>query len=71
MTILSRDIALSFAGMPAFNTAPAHDPQQSLDRSLRQALILVLVLISARQTYARGGGGTAPGSLGRPFHALR
>ena len=42
---MSRDIALSFAGMPAFNTAPAHDPQQSLDRSLRQALILVLVLI--------------------------
>ena len=46
-------------------------PVQLLSMAPYLATILVLVLISARQTYARGGGGTAPGSLGRPFHALR
>lgn len=46
-------------------------PVQLLSMAPYLATILVLVLISARQKYARGGGGTAPGSLGRPFHALR
>ncbi|WP_299359312.1 ABC transporter permease [uncultured Paracoccus sp.] len=35
------------------------------------ATILVLVLISARQKYARSGGAGGPGSLGKPFHAIR
>ena len=30
-----------------------------------------LVLISARQKFGRSGGTAAPGSLGKPFHALR
>ncbi|WP_134727001.1 ABC transporter permease [Paracoccus luteus] len=46
-------------------------PVQLLSMAPYLATIIVLVLISARQKYARGGGGAAPGSLGRTFHALR
>lgn len=45
-------------------------PVQLLSMAPYLATIIVLVIISARHKYA-GGGGTAPGSLGRPFHALR
>lgn len=45
-------------------------PVQLLSMAPYLATIAVLVIISARHKYA-GGGGTAPGSLGRPFHALR
>lgn len=46
-------------------------PVQLLSMAPYLATIIVLVVISARQKYARGGGGAAPGSLGRPFHATR
>ncbi|MTH34229.1 ABC transporter permease [Paracoccus limosus] len=46
-------------------------PVQFLAMAPYLATILVLVLISARQKFGRSGGGAAPGSLGRPFHALR
>ena len=46
-------------------------PVQLLSMAPYLATILVLVLISARQKFGRSGGGAAPGSLGRPFHALR
>jgi ABC-type uncharacterized transport system permease subunit len=46
-------------------------PVQLLSMAPYLATILVLVLISARQKFGRSAGGTAPGSLGRPFHALR
>lgn len=48
-------------------------PVQLLSMAPYLATILVLVLISARQRARRDGpgGGGAPGSLGRPFHALR
>lgn len=46
-------------------------PVQLLSMAPYLATILVLVLISARQKFGRSGGGTTPGSLGRPFHALR
>ncbi len=46
-------------------------PVQLLSMAPYLATILVLVLISARQKFRRSAGGTAPGSLGRPFHALR
>lgn len=46
-------------------------PVQFLAMAPYLATILVLVLISARQKFGRSGGGSAPGSLGRPFHALR
>jgi len=45
-------------------------PVQLLSMAPYLATIIVLVIISARHKYA-GDGGTAPGSLGRPFHALR
>jgi ABC-type uncharacterized transport system permease subunit len=45
-------------------------PVQLLSMAPYLATIIVLVIISARHKYA-GGGGTAPGSLGRTFHALR
>ncbi|MBB1490372.1 MULTISPECIES: ABC transporter permease [unclassified Paracoccus (in: a-proteobacteria)] len=45
-------------------------PVQLLSMAPYLATIIVLVIISARHKYA-GGGGTAPGSLGRSFHALR
>lgn len=46
-------------------------PVQLLSMAPYLATILVLVLISARQKYSRRAGGTAPGSLGQNFHALR
>ncbi|MFT4013054.1 MAG: ABC transporter permease [Paracoccus sp. (in: a-proteobacteria)] len=46
-------------------------PVQFLAMAPYLATILVLVLISARQKFGRSGGGSAPGSLGKPFHALR
>lgn len=46
-------------------------PVQLLSMAPYLATILVLVLISARQKFGRSAGGAAPGSLGRPFHALR
>ena len=46
-------------------------PVQFLAMAPYLATILVLVLISARQKFGRSGGASAPGSLGRPFHALR
>ena len=46
-------------------------PVQLLSMAPYLATILVLVLISARQKFGRSAGGSAPGSLGRPFHALR
>ncbi|HRO15505.1 MAG TPA: ABC transporter permease [Paracoccus sp. (in: a-proteobacteria)] len=47
-------------------------PVQLLSMAPYLATILVLAVISARQKYARAaGGGAAPGSLGRTFHALR
>lgn len=46
-------------------------PVQLLSMAPYLATILVLVLISARQKFGRSGGGSAPGSLGRSFHALR
>lgn len=46
-------------------------PVQFLAMAPYLATILVLVLISARQKFGRSGGGSAPGSLSRPFHALR
>jgi simple sugar transport system permease protein len=46
-------------------------PVQLLSMAPYLATILVLVLISARQKFGRLAGGAAPGSLGRPFHALR
>lgn len=45
-------------------------PVQLLSMAPYLATIIVLVIISARHKYA-GSGGTAPGSLGRSFHALR
>lgn len=44
-------------------------PVQLLSMAPYLATIIVLVLISARQKYARLAATTAPGSLGRPFHA--
>ena len=46
-------------------------PVQLLSMAPYLATILVLVLISARQKFGRSGGTAAPGSLGKPFHALR
>ncbi|WP_423206650.1 ABC transporter permease [Paracoccus yeei] len=46
-------------------------PVQLLSMAPYLATILVLVLISARQKIGRSGGTAAPGSLGKPFHALR
>ncbi len=46
-------------------------PVQLLSMAPYLATIIVLVLISARQKFGRSAGGAAPGSLGRPFHALR
>ncbi|KRW93200.1 ABC transporter permease [Paracoccus sp. MKU1] len=46
-------------------------PVQLLSMAPYLATIIVLVLISARQKFGRSGGAAAPGSLGRPFHALR
>lgn len=46
-------------------------PVQFLAMAPYLSTILVLVLISARQKFGRSGGGSAPGSLGRSFHALR
>lgn len=46
-------------------------PVQLLSMTPYLATILVLVLISARQKFGRADGGTTPGSLGQPFHALR
>lgn len=46
-------------------------PVQLLSMAPYLATILVLVLISARQKFGRSGRGAAPGSLGRPFHALK
>lgn len=46
-------------------------PVQLLSMAPYLATILVLVLISAQQKFGRSAGGAAPGSLGRPFHALR
>lgn len=46
-------------------------PVQLLSMAPYLATIIVLVLISARQTYSRKAGGAAPGSLGNNFHALR
>jgi len=46
-------------------------PVQLLSVSPYLATIIVLVLISARQKFARSGAGSAPGSLGKTFHALR
>lgn len=46
-------------------------PVQLLSVAPYLATIFVLVLISVRQKRARSGGGTAPGSLGQSFHALR
>lgn len=46
-------------------------PVQLLSMAPYLATIIVLVLISARQKFGRSGGGTAPGSLGKTFHALR
>lgn len=46
-------------------------PVQFLAMAPYLATILVLVLISARQKFGRSGGASAPGSLGRAFHALR
>lgn len=45
-------------------------PVQLLSAAPYLATIVVLVLISARQKFSRSGTGSAPGSLGRPFHAL-
>lgn len=46
-------------------------PVQFLAMAPYLATIFVLVLISARQKFGRPGAGAAPGSLGKPFHALR
>lgn len=46
-------------------------PVQLLSMAPYLATIIVLVLISARQKFGRSGGGAAPASLGRPFHALK
>lgn len=46
-------------------------PVQLLSMAPYLATIIVLVLISARQKFGRSASGAAPGSLGRPFHALR
>ncbi len=46
-------------------------PVQLLSMAPYLATIVVLVLISARQKLSRRAGGTAPGSLGQNFHALR
>lgn len=46
-------------------------PVQFLAMAPYLATILVLVLISARQKFGRSAGASAPGSLGRAFHALR
>ena len=46
-------------------------PVQLLSMAPYLATIIVLVAISARQKYSRRAGGTAPGSLGQDFHALR
>lgn len=46
-------------------------PVQLLSMAPYLATILVLVVISARQKYARSASGAAPGSLGRTFHATR
>lgn len=46
-------------------------PVQLLSAAPYLATIIVLVLISAREKFARSGAGSAPGSLGKTFHALR
>ena len=46
-------------------------PVQLLSMAPYLATIIVLVAISARQKFSRRAGGTAPGSLGQDFHALR
>ncbi|WP_287883756.1 MULTISPECIES: ABC transporter permease [Paracoccus] len=46
-------------------------PVQLLSMAPYLSTIIVLVLISARQKFGRSGGGAAPASLGRPFHALK
>jgi simple sugar transport system permease protein len=46
-------------------------PVQLLSMAPYLATIIVLVAISARQKFSRRPGGTAPGSLGQDFHALR
>lgn len=46
-------------------------PVQLLSMAPYLATIVVLVAISARQKYSRRAGGSAPGSLGQDFHALR
>ncbi|WP_207101034.1 ABC transporter permease [Paracoccus shandongensis] len=46
-------------------------PVQLLSMAPYLATIIVLVAISARQKLSRRAGGTAPGSLGQDFHALR
>lgn len=46
-------------------------PVQLLSMAPYLATIIVLVLISARQKLGGTGGGAAPGSLGKTFHALR
>ena len=46
-------------------------PVQLLSMAPYLATIIVLVAISARQKYSRRAGGSAPGSLGQDFHALR
>ena len=46
-------------------------PVQLLSMAPYLATIIVLMAISARQKFSRRAGGTAPGSLGQDFHALR
>ena len=57
---------LSLANLPGVAV-----PVQLLSMAPYLATIIVLVAISARQKFSRRAGGTAPGSLGQDFHALR
>ncbi|MDO5648688.1 ABC transporter permease [Paracoccus sp. (in: a-proteobacteria)] len=50
--------------------AGVNAPVQLLSMAPYLATIIVLVLMSARQTFSRRAGGAAPGSLGQNFHAL-